>query len=386
MGTINKLIENAKAAIPDLDELRALNRNLRDSGCSFHDAIRGGKLLEEINLLNISLDELANYNALAKRISDEKGAQTFDAAMKLIVLEKKTKKPCEILIKEFEALSLRIDAEKGSMDALIIEHKDLEQKISSIKDVFSAQGLTWKEGLTIVKNVKDLKSEVELLTNTLGAFQFDVEEAEKKIADIENKRGQLKASINAFEKANIELRKKHTFYSTWMQYEAPQIWQHQTELENNMKKLKTQLEQLNEEKVSMDEQKKIFGQQELKLSKNITDLEFLKEDLTKKCEDMVATAKSQKAAFDVAGQESLENAKERAKGIVMAAEDKKIKILAGITAEKDELQKKAEILKAENELLEGAGSLILNELRAEREKIEAIQGEKNPLNIWLPSE
>jgi len=370
MGTINKLIENAKAAIPDLDELRALNRNLRDSGCSFHDAIRGGKLLEEINLLNISLDELANYNAIAKRISDEKGAQTFDAAMRLVSMEKKTKKPYEILIKEFEALSSRIDAEKGSMDALIIEHKDLEQKISSIKDVFSAQGLTWKEGLTIVKNVKDLKSEVELLTNTLDAFQFDVEEAEKKIADVENKRGQLKASINAFEKANIELRKEYTFYSSWMENEAPQIWKRQIELEDNKKKLTNELGELQRENAATEEQKIQLQQRCAEISKNVKDLEFLKGALTKKCEDMVATAKSQKAAFDAAGQESLENAKERTKEIIKDAEVKRDRVLAGIRAEKEELNKQVEILKAETDLIKAARRPILNELSAARKKLE----------------
>lgn len=76
-----------------------------------------------------------------------------------------------------------------------------------IKDTFTAQGLNWEEGLTIVKNVKSLRAEVELMTNGLDALQFDVDEEEKKLSSFESKIRQVKASINAFKKENVELKK-----------------------------------------------------------------------------------------------------------------------------------------------------------------------------------
>lgn len=391
LGAINQLVEDARKRIPNLDELRELNVVLKNDGSSIYDAIRGGKLLEEMNELNVDLDELEGYNILAGRISSEKNVEAKNfvcSSMRFIGLEKQTGKTYEELVKDFVGFSSKIIEHKETIRQLKKKVKGLNQECSLIKETFSAQGLDWAEGLKLVKGVKDLRAEAELMSNSLDALRFDMEEEEKKLGNVKGTGIHLKSSIKTLKREVDALRRKYTFYSTWMQYEAPRIWRCQTDLEDLTNELRnkriheqTILKQLQEENRAMEERDALLEQRYVELSTTVKDLEARRGSLERECVNMVDAAKKRRDKLDAAGQRRLENAKEKAEEILKDGEAKRDRVLASVKGEREKLHKQVEILKAENALLKVAGEPILKQLREERKRLEEAEATAKKENL-----
>jgi len=144
------------------------------------------KILEAKRASIPGLDNLRKNNVLVLRLSEEKGKDFVDAAKRLLSLEEKTGKPCEELVKEFEGLVSRVLERKKEIKQLNNEKKDLKQDTEKIKATFSAQNLSFDEGLKLVTGIENLKDETELWTNSLDASKSDFEEAEKELIRVKN--------------------------------------------------------------------------------------------------------------------------------------------------------------------------------------------------------
>lgn len=209
LATISKVIDIARKRAPDIDELRQLNITLKGSDRSVYDAIRGSKLLEEINSLNISLDKLASYTVLAGRISSEKGvdAKTFvDSAIRLIRLEAETGKAYGDVIKDFEEKLSETEKLEAKMVRLEAEYKEkrstregeiekLNREKALIKSLLEAQGLGWDEGIQILKDTKDLREENASVKDEIAKHAINLSNWEKDAKNLRLTINRLKAQL-----------------------------------------------------------------------------------------------------------------------------------------------------------------------------------------------
>ena len=131
LGAINQMVAEARAKIPNIEELRELNVMLRKSDASVYDVVRGAKLLDVLNERGVGLDTLHSYIELSDRISSERGveAQKFiDAGMRLVGLEVKTGKNYEQVLKDFEERTKQIEV----LDA---KAKDIREQIQGLMEM-----------------------------------------------------------------------------------------------------------------------------------------------------------------------------------------------------------------------------------------------------------
>jgi len=86
-STVSKVISQ----LPEcLRELRALSVELRKSGKSLPEALKGAKLLSKLNDLSVELDQVESYVRVTRKISRKEGyepKQVVQATMKLSDLE-----------------------------------------------------------------------------------------------------------------------------------------------------------------------------------------------------------------------------------------------------------------------------------------------------------
>jgi chromosome segregation ATPase len=205
LATISKVVEDARKRASDIDELRQLNVTLRKGGSSVYDAIRGGKVLDGLNNFGVSLDHLESYIRLTERISLEKdvGSEKFvGSSMNLISLEQQTGKTYGEVIKDFEQKLAKI-AElesnyemnktrlegsfqklkakmKREIEGLEQEIKRLKKEEGEIKGFLEAQGLSWNEGIQILKDVKDLRDEQNSLQSKIAKHTLELSNWEKE--------------------------------------------------------------------------------------------------------------------------------------------------------------------------------------------------------------
>jgi hypothetical protein len=104
LATISRVIEDARQRDPNIDDLRKLLRLLRKNGSNVFDAIRWARLLDSLNLFDVSLDKMEYYISLIERNFSDKviDNRILESAIKLKQLEENCGKPYEKIVKDFE--------------------------------------------------------------------------------------------------------------------------------------------------------------------------------------------------------------------------------------------------------------------------------------------
>jgi len=159
-------------------------------------------------------------------------------------------------------------------------------------------------------------------------------------------------------------------------------------LESSIKNLKPELSQLKEEILITEKENELLQQQKTELSADIKDREKMKGDLETACKTIFEKAKKKEAEVDATCLKKLKSANEKAEEIIQSTETKRDHILAGVRKEKEETQKKVEVLEAEKELLEVGMTPLLDQIHAEQDKLraereKAHKGEKPPSENFL---
>lgn len=347
-----------------------------------------GDVLKDARSIIPSLDTLRENNILVKRLSEEKGEDFVEAAKRLIALEEQTGKTSEALLTEFEGLSSRILERKKKIEQLNQEAKTLNEEIQLIKDTFSKQGLEFSEGLNLLKDIRDLKAELADVKIEIGeekaglailqrGVKSKMEIAEKELVRVKKVSSRFKTSNDQFrtENKNLIMMNKDLEKRFSYNYELVQKgWQAIDDLEGNKEKLTTEHKQLQEKH---KDQIKLLEQRCRELQQAVEGGEHILRDLE--------TAKKQKDSLEKeyeGRKEALEKECEGRKVSIEKeyeyAEKRAKKIIKDAVVKNKDLKAKNEVLKAENELLKDFGRPLLNELRAERKKREAM-GEKQEM-------
>ncbi len=73
LGAISSLVNQEKRRIPDIEELRKLNRVLKKADGNMQDALRGAVFLEKLNPLNIQTNSIPGCIRLFDKYGEHAG-------------------------------------------------------------------------------------------------------------------------------------------------------------------------------------------------------------------------------------------------------------------------------------------------------------------------
>jgi len=255
LGALSAYINELRKESPDLDQLRELSAILNKNNLSIFDAVRGSKLLEKLNQLGVSLEDLDSYVKLAQRISHEKGvgAEGFvESAMKLIDLEGLTGKTYEELVEDLEERKRQVEELEARAKGVQLEIQKLterkaqlegeiseaERKLSQISQelnrAVSAQERLRKLGVERVASLAEFIGDCEALgfnaqeVQNLAAWRKSLAEMgidPDRLGDFIKRRGSLERQLNnlAREKSSREREVKQLreeYMRLWSQVNA----------------------------------------------------------------------------------------------------------------------------------------------------------------------
>lgn len=174
VGALSAHINELRKGAPNLDQLRELNVMLSKGSSSVFDAMRGGRLLDEVSRLGVSLDELEGFIKLPGRISSEKGleAEKFvDSSIRLMDLEAKTGKNYEQVLKDFEERTKRAEDLVARARSVQEENRKLGETKAQLED-------------EIHEAVKKLSSTRKELNKAIGTQEQLKKIGLEKVADL----------------------------------------------------------------------------------------------------------------------------------------------------------------------------------------------------------
>lgn len=104
VATVNRVFEDARKKMPDVDSLRELSVLLRKAGLTVFEATRSCRLVESLNKWGISLEELGDYVRLNDRFLSERALDEnfLSYALKLMQLEQVSGQTFQEVVVAFE--------------------------------------------------------------------------------------------------------------------------------------------------------------------------------------------------------------------------------------------------------------------------------------------
>lgn len=128
LSTISRIVEYERQKDPDFESLRELSVRLRKLGLKVFDAKRACKLTEMLNELGISLKDLEDYIAVARKLilNEALGMDIITETIRLVQLEKEYGQPYQMLADDYEN-------KQQETKKLAKKIKNLEAKISGFE-------------------------------------------------------------------------------------------------------------------------------------------------------------------------------------------------------------------------------------------------------------
>jgi len=215
----------------------------------------------------------------------------------------------------------------------------LKGETEAVKAQFEKQGLVWVDGVKILKETCDLRSEKELLQGEISNLKAEAEGWREKVKQERLIASQLEIERKRLNGAVSGLSSTYRYYLGWIQYQAPNIERYKAQLE----KLKAELEGEVKQKTG------IVG----KLQSQIGELEL---EINRLEDARKATA----LAFEA----EKTRVKEETDELLRKATELANRIIGDAKAEEEKTLKRVEKLEAEGAFLEAAVKTKIKELKA----------------------
>ena len=290
LGKQSEIVSEARKTNPDIDELRQLNKLVKEKGLAVSSAIKGLSLIADLKALNISEEYAAQ--AIAQITSyGEEAPKILEEAKTLLNLEKQTGIKYPELAADYRRKAKAITELTEKREALKDECEALESKVLDLKELRTLQEKIQRHNLTIKKLDRFIENNIKLeeigftptiaetLSSELSKQGANPEKAaeiiaesvakhqtlEKRISEAERRVEQLRGEIEKAEKQleirratldelniNIEVRKRHLqdmqdavafrYAKLELEYEAKR-----KELESGLDEWKRRIDQKKEE-------------------------------------------------------------------------------------------------------------------------------------------
>jgi chromosome segregation ATPase len=236
----------------------------------------------------------------------------------------------------------------------------LKQDAEAVKAFFENQGLSWEEGVAIVKNIaslreelKTLKSEIPKLKSEASNWQTRVNGARLALHHLEKEEKRLREAVS-------NMRLGYLSYMNWFKAEAPKLEQYKSQLQESIKTLEGQALSVREEIDKLQKER-------AEASASLRAVEAEKENIKGKIGRL---------------RTEVEGLTER---MIRDAEERRAKILNEVEG----LQREKEKLKAEKDFLEHAIKDMLKQLQHAKEnrkvkwQIQAQKDNASPLQSLI---
>jgi len=235
LATVYRIAEDARRRAPDFDELRKLSITFKKADSNVFDAIRGSSLLDELNQLGASLNELEDWIRLFEKLSSEElePPDFVECALRLSRLEQETGIAYEEVAKDFEEKLNQVAELEARKYDLEIEVSRLEDQLTKAEEDVAKHERLKKLGLdkldTLAKFIDDYEAlefnirEVQTLAackRSLNKMNIKPDKLEKyltakgpldaQISNLKREAKTLKAQVDGLERRNKGLIEKNS--------------------------------------------------------------------------------------------------------------------------------------------------------------------------------
>jgi len=152
LGSISNIINAERARSPDLDDLRALNIQLKAGGVSVPDARRGAVLMRRLDesKLSVDFDRLARVIGFADEHGDS-ADEAMDAGFKMQGLEAATGKNYDQLLKEYGSVRDSVEKETSRLKEVQRKESDVQESLGEMEPLKEVKSKLDAHGIPVVR-------------------------------------------------------------------------------------------------------------------------------------------------------------------------------------------------------------------------------------------
>ena len=222
LSTISSIINMRTKKEPDIKELRQLKIVLKKIDASPSICLRGARLLEELNNLDVSLEDVTPILKFCETVEEPSEAANY--GLELAELQRQTGKDYWNIIddwklknKQVERLKKKIEKTKGELDSVNGKLRDLKE-LEKLQIIIDNLGLSptrlhrfIEDAVKIERN--GFKPEIAaILSSELKKIGLDPALAATRIVDLVEKYGTLHNAVSKLleQKSQVEQKFKET--------------------------------------------------------------------------------------------------------------------------------------------------------------------------------
>lgn len=296
-------------------------------------------------------------------------------------LEERYRRKNEELQKEHEERKQRLKAE---IDALI-------QQREMVKEAFERMGVTWEQGVQIVKDVGDLRGETSKLQRDLTRLRREVSRWEERAKKARSSFLQLEMQLSNLRGAVREKEAELSYLTNQAISAAGKLYAIEAEkrrLSETVKAFKEIIfvHELEDRKASLQAEVDRLTERLWKLAEELEQLRVNKETLTEEIKRLKAEMdklKSERDRLMLERKERIKEAKEVAERIVADAEQERKRLLAGVEEERGRILQSLRLLRGEIQRARAEKALVEAALRIGVEKLRDVGLDMEGLSIKM---
>lgn len=275
-GSISRIVNEARAKSPDLNDLRNLMESLSKSKLAIFDARAAVGFRSLLDESNISIDSLPSVIQLIKKY-DKKTDEILVFGSHLFDLETATGKSYKEIVAEAEDATRRLSSIEARITTLQQMEKDLRTSIfdltslKTLQEDLTQRGMTPAQVIGLIEHDRRLYKlgftlkAAEVLANELMRIDLNPIDAADQLADLLSENRTIKQEV-----AELRTRKAEL---------AEEITVARTELESINKQLDLQKNMSEALKKNIDEGNKIYYEEKTQHEQQIQNLQHRQEEL-----------------------------------------------------------------------------------------------------------
>ena len=196
IGSISEIINEKRKEMPDIDDLRGLSIALRESNASLLDTLRGANCINKCNELNISVEKIPNCFKLLENYG-EKAGHILEAGIRIQQLEEQFGRSYEQLTLDFDEKTEKDAQLSKRVEELSKEERKLKSSLGELSDLRALKDKIEQRGLSIQRldNFIEKTLKLEELGFTLRAAELLSSELSKRGLDIHESASLLAAML-----------------------------------------------------------------------------------------------------------------------------------------------------------------------------------------------
>ncbi|MGD8546254.1 MAG: hypothetical protein PVH12_08785 [Candidatus Bathyarchaeota archaeon] len=183
-STVHRVVQDLRKKVADFDDLRHLVALLNRARLTVYDATRAAILIDRLNTLAISIEQIEDFHKLMLRISNERDSDTGDlveSALKLMHMEQQTEKTCTKIVEEFQQASEKTHELEEEEKNLKIK---LENSKAELEAVQAKKAETTAELHLLVNTNKRVRNVGLTKISRLAKFVADLERVGFNVREI----------------------------------------------------------------------------------------------------------------------------------------------------------------------------------------------------------